>query len=120
MNKFLGLSGFILMLAIPLVSSAEIAERIVAIINNEIILESDFKTLQHKLKTPAMIDEALLSSGKSVEDLKKERKVQLDYLINEKIMESEVKRLNHSVTMERVDQEIKDMAKKNNVSVNEI
>ena len=35
-------------------------------------------------------------------------------------MASEIKRLNHNVTMERVDQEIRDMAKKNNVSVNEI
>jgi peptidyl-prolyl cis-trans isomerase SurA len=108
------------MLAFPIFAHAEIAERIVAIINNEIVLESDFRTLQHKLKTPAMVDEALLPSNKSVDDLKKDRKAQLDYLINEKIMESEVKRLNHTVTMERVDQEIKDMAKKNNVSVNEI
>ena len=120
MNKFFGLLVLASTLTLPAIASAEIAERIVAIINNEIVLESDFKTLQHKLKTPAMIDEALLSSGKTVDDLKKERKAQLDYLINEKIMESEVKRLNHSVTMERVDQEIKDMAKKNNVSVNEI
>jgi len=116
MNKFLGF--FILIL--PLTSSAEIVERIVAIVNNEIVLESDFKSLQHKLKTPAMIDEALLSNNKSIDALKNERRAQLDYLINEKIMESEVKRSNHSVTMERVDQEIKDMAKKNNVSVNEI
>jgi peptidyl-prolyl cis-trans isomerase SurA len=44
----------------------------------------------------------------------------LDYLINEKIMASEIKRLNYGVTMERVDQEIKDMAKKNNVTVSEV
>lgn len=103
----------------PFVAHAEVVERIVAIVNNEIILESDFKDLQHKLKTPALIDETLLM-GKSIDDLKKDRKVQLDYLINEKIMESEIKRLNHNVTMERVDQEIKDMAKKNNVSVAEV
>lgn len=104
---------------LPLVSRAEVVERIVAIVNNEIILESDFKALQHKLKTPALIDESLMD-GKSLEDLKKDRKVQLEYLINEKIMASEIKRLNHSVTMERVDQEIRDMAKKNNVTVNDI
>jgi parvulin-like peptidyl-prolyl isomerase len=116
MNKILCL----LFLILPTISHAEVIERIVAIVNNEIILESDFKTLQHKLKTPAMVDEALLSGNQTMEDLKKDRKTQLDYLINDKIMDSEVKRLNHSVTMERVEQEIKDMAKKNNVSVNEI
>lgn len=110
---------FSLLLVAPLISQAEVVERIVAIVNNEIILESDFKDLQHKLKTPALIDESLLN-GKSLEDLKKDRQVQLDYLINEKLMTSEVKRLNQSVTMERVDQEIREMAKKNNVSVDEI
>jgi peptidyl-prolyl cis-trans isomerase SurA len=115
MNKFV-LSFFLLL---PLVSQAEIVERIVAIVNNEIILESDFKELQHKLKTPALIDDSMLMS-KNIEDLKKDRKVQMDYLINEKIMASEIKRLNHTVTMERVDQEIKDMAKKNGVTVNDV
>lgn len=104
---------------LPFYSRAEIVERIVAVVNNEIVLLSDFKALQTKMKTPALIDEALLSD-KSLETLAKDHKVQLDYLINEKIMESEIKRLNHTVTMERVDQEIRDMAKKNNVSVNDI
>lgn len=110
---------FSLLIVAPLISHAEVVERIVAIVNNEIILESDFKELQHKLKNPPMIDESLLD-GKRLEDLKKDRKTQLDYLINEKIVASEIKRLNHSVTMERVEQEIRDMAKKNNVTVNEV
>lgn len=115
MNKLL-LAFFILL---PFVAQAEVVERIVAIINNEVILESDFKELQHKMKTPALLDESMMM-GKSIDDLKKDRKVQLDYLINEKIMASEIKRLNHSVTMERVDQEIKDMAQKNHVSVADV
>jgi peptidyl-prolyl cis-trans isomerase SurA len=103
----------------PFLAQAEVVERIVAIVNNEIVLLSDFRELQNKLKTPALIDEALLGE-KSLDALAKDRQVQLDYLINEKIMESEVKRLNHTVTMDRVDQEIRDMAKKNNVTVNDI
>lgn len=110
---------FSFLLLLPFVARAEIVERIVAIVNNEIILESDFKELLRKIKTPALVAESMLF-GKGFDDLKKDRKVQLDYLINEKIMASEIKRLNHNVTMERVDQEIRDMAKKNNVSVSEI
>lgn len=106
-------------IAKPQLASAEVVERIVAVVNNEIVLLSDFKRLQNKIKTPALIDEALLGD-KDLKTLANDRKVQLDYLINEKIMESEIKRLNHSVTMERVDQEIRDMAKKNNVTVNDI
>jgi peptidyl-prolyl cis-trans isomerase SurA len=118
MNKLrnIFLSALILL---PLSLRAEVVERIVAIVNNEIILLSDFKNLQRELKTPALIDETLLGD-KSVESLAKDRQVQLDYLINEKIMESEIKRLNHTVTMERVDQEIRDKAKANNVTVNDI
>jgi parvulin-like peptidyl-prolyl isomerase len=118
MNKFRQLFLTVLIFS-PLISQAEVVERIVAVVNNEIVLLSDFKTLQHQLKTPGLIDEALLGD-KTIESLSKDRKVQLDYLINEKIMESEVKRLNHTVTMERVDQEIRDKAKANNVSVNDI
>ncbi|RYZ92060.1 MAG: survival protein SurA, partial [Proteobacteria bacterium] len=116
MNKF----ALLIIAFLPIFASAEIVERTVAIVNNEIILESDFKSLQHKFQTPAMLDETLLFNNRTVEDLKKDRKVQLDYLINDKILESEVKRLNHTVTMERVDQEIKDMAKKNNVGTAEV
>jgi len=115
MNKLL----FTFFLLVPFFAHAETVERIVAIVNNEIVLESDFKELQHKMKTPALLDDSLYM-GKSADDLKKDRKVQLDYLINEKILQSEIKRLNHSVTMERVDQEIKDKAKKNNVTVAEV
>ncbi len=104
----------------PLILAAETIERIVAVVDNEVVLESDFKALEHKFKTPAMLDESLLLGGKTLGDLRKDRKVQLDYLINEKILESEVKRLNHSVTTERVEQEIKEMAKKNNVSVSDV
>lgn len=100
-------------------ASAEVVERIVAIVNNELILESDFSELQHKLKTPPLIDDSLLGDS-DLEALKKNRKNQLDYLINEKILASEIKRLNHSVTMERVEQEIKDMAKKNGVTVSDV
>ncbi|MBK9324680.1 MAG: peptidylprolyl isomerase [Bdellovibrionaceae bacterium] len=110
----------VLLLIFPLALNAETVERIVAIVNSEIILESDFAALQQMFKTPAMIDESLIPSGKTADILRKERGVQLDYLINEKILQSEITRLNHSVTAERVEQEIKEMAKKNGVSVAEV
>jgi peptidyl-prolyl cis-trans isomerase SurA len=44
----------------------------------------------------------------------------MDYLINEKILSSEIKRLNLTVTNDRVEQEFKDMAKRNNVGEAEL
>ncbi|WP_373998598.1 peptidylprolyl isomerase [Bdellovibrio bacteriovorus] len=98
---------------------AELVEKTVAIVNTELVLESDFKELQNRIGKPGLIDEALLFD-KSPTNLKGDRKAQLNYLINEKILESEVKRLNLSVTSDRVESELKSMAKRNNVSEAEL
>jgi peptidyl-prolyl cis-trans isomerase SurA len=94
---------------------AEIVDRIVAVVNNEFVTESNLKTLRRKAEASGAIDELLLL-GKSVQDLKNNRKDQIDYLVNERLLDSEVKRLNLSVTIERVEQEIRDKAKSRGVS----
>lgn len=96
-------------------SCAESVDRILVIINNEIVTESDLKTFSQKLDKSGFIDDMLLM-GKNISDLKKNKSDQLDYMINEKLLSSEIKRLNLSVTSERVDQEIRDLAKKNGIS----
>ena len=102
-------------LTTPSVFAQKIVDRVVAVINTEVILESDFKTLQSQLKNPSLMDESLLL-GDSFEALKTSREAQLNYLIRERILDSEIKRLNLSVTSERVKQELRDMAKRNNVT----
>lgn len=94
---------------------AEVVEKTVAIVNSELVLESDFKSLEKRIDKPGMVDESLLFD-KPVSSLKGNRKAQLDYLINEKLLESEVKRLNLTVTTDRVDSELREMAKRNNLS----
>lgn len=94
---------------------AEVVEKTVAIVNNEVILESDFKDLQKMVGKPGLIDEGLLF-GTPVNKLKTDRKAQLDYLINTKIIDSEIKRLNLSVTQDRVNSELRDTAKRNRIS----
>lgn len=96
-----------------------LVDRVVAVINTEIVLESDFKKLQSQLRNPSLMDESLLL-GETFENLKSSRSLQLDYLVREKILDSEIKRLNLAVTSERVKQEIRDMAKRNNVTEDEI
>lgn len=98
---------------------AELVDRIVATVNNEVVLESDFQSLKSKLNGSSMIDESLVENG-DTDALGKDRKAQLDYLINERILDSEVKRLNLSVTMDRVQMEIKEMAKRNNITSDEV
>lgn len=98
---------------------AEVVDKIVAIVNNEIILQSDYSILEKKANKPAMIEEILLN-GKSPTELKKDKKLQTEYLINEKLLDSEVKKLNLTATPERVENEIKQMAQKYKTTKEEI
>lgn len=99
--------------------ASELVDHIVAIVNTEVITDSDLKEFAQKVNDGGMIDDLLLF-GQPANSLKGNRSAELNYLINEKILDSEVKRLNLSVTIERVEQEIRDIAKRNNVSRSEM
>ena len=99
----------------PLLSSAEIVERIVAIVNSEIITLSDLKEYKIKLKKGGLVDDALLK----VSDPKKilvNQKALIQHLINERLVDSEIKKQNLQVTIERVEKEIRSIAKKNGIN----
>lgn len=100
-------------------SAAELVERVIAVVNNEPVLESDITELNHKMKTPALLVKYLLPDNPNAPILET-RAAKLDYLIGEKIIESEVKRLNLTITSDKVEQEIRDLAKRNNISVDEL
>lgn len=91
---------------------AQMVDRVVAVVNSEIVTDSDLKSFNKKVEQSGMIDDLLLF-GQNQGVLKNNRNVQLSYLISEKILDSEIKRLNLSVTLERVEQEIRDIAKRN-------
>jgi peptidyl-prolyl cis-trans isomerase SurA len=95
--------------------SAEIVERIVAIVNSETIMLTELKGYREKIKKGGLVDDSLLK----LSDPKKiltDDKALLDHLVNEKIMESEIKRLNIQVTIEQVEKEINSIAQKNGIS----
>ncbi|MFN8790191.1 MAG: peptidylprolyl isomerase [Bdellovibrionales bacterium] len=100
-------------------SAAEKIDGVVVVVNNEVILDSDYSRLDEKLLKPALIEDILLA-GKSVDELKKSREAKTDYLVSERILDSEVKRLTLTATPERVDQEIKQMAQRYKTTTDEI
>ncbi len=111
--------GLLLCIFSCVFAQAELVDRIVAIVNSEIVTESDLKAFSKKLTQNGMIDDLLLF-GQPISSLESNKKGQLDYLINERLIESEIKRLNLSVTVERVEQEIREVAKRNKVGRNEL
>jgi peptidyl-prolyl cis-trans isomerase SurA len=98
--------------------SREVVDKVQASVNSEIILLSELKNMESRLKKVGAIDESLLL-GKKPEDLKGNKKEQLDYLIRERLIESEVKRLNMSLTDEQVNAEVAQMAKKSQMTLPE-
>lgn len=98
--------------------ASSLVDKIIAIVNNEIILASELKNLNDNINKPGFIDETLLL-GKSLATLSGNIAQQTQYLINEKIIESEIKKNNLTITPERLEQEFRDMAKKNNLSEKE-
>ncbi len=112
-------SQFLALIFISQVCFAELIEKTVAIINNDAILKTDLEKLSIRVSKEAMVDD-LLMFDKTSEQLKKDANVQMDFLIDEKILDSEIKRQNLTVTSERVDQEIREIAKKNKISKEEL
>ncbi len=112
-------SLFLSLLLFASVSSAEVVDRVVAVVNNEIVTLSDLKEFSKKVDKGTMIDDLLLF-GQRPESLKGNQKAQLEYLIYERLLDSEIKRQNLSVTIEKVEQEIREIAKKNGVTRNDL
>ena len=94
---------------------ARVDDKIVAIVNDQIVSLSDSERFRQRLATGGLVDDALLRLT-DPESLKKDRKALLNHLIDEKIIDSEVKRKGLEVTIERVEQEIRNIAKNNGIS----
>lgn len=109
----------VLLLAMSFISnpsySKDSVDKIIASINDEIILSSELKNMDLRIKKVGAIDDSLLL-GEKVDSLGSNKKLQLDYLIREKMVESEVKRLNMSFSDERVASDFAQMAKKSQMS----
>lgn len=101
-------------------ASAEIVERIVAIVNDEIITQTDLTKYSDRLKSGGLTDDLLIPDEATKQDLIKDRAKLLQKMIDEKIIDSEVKRQNLSIPIERVEQEIRTIAKRNNVGREEL
>lgn len=93
----------------------KVVDRIVAIVNSEIVLLSDIENFREKLKTGGLVDEALLH-GKDPKALMNDRKAIIDHLITEKLLDSRIKKQSLSITIERVEQEIRKIASDSNIN----
>ncbi len=92
-------------------AAKEVVDKVLVSVNSEVILLSDVKKLQSRLTKPGSIDESLLL-GEKIETLKNNRTAQLQFLIREKLISAEIKKQGLSVSKERVETEMLQMAKR--------
>ena len=98
---------------------AELVDKIIATVGSEAVLQSDLNEIPGRLKKEGSIDETMLLDDK-LDELKASRTTQLNYLIREKLVESEIKRQNLSFTEERINEEMGNLAKKNQMTRTEL
>lgn len=90
----------------------ELVNKIIASVSSEVVLLSDLNSFENRIGRTGAVDDTLLL-GEKIDSLKGNKKAQLDYLVREKIIEAEVKRLGLSVPNSQVEGEMAQMAKRN-------
>lgn len=96
-------------------SHAKIVEKVVAIVNETPITLTEIDAFKKKLKSGGLVDDALLKL-KDPKKLLKDQKELINHLIDEKVVDSEIKRLGMNVTLEKVEQEIRTITSRNGLS----
>ena len=104
---------FLMGIGTVVASASEVLESVVAIINSNIITKSDVVKYHDNLKSGAIADDLL---GANRDELLKNDKEMLKSMIDEHIIDDEVKHQNLNVTIERVEQEINSIQGRNNLT----
>lgn len=105
----------VLSLAVSAFAHAKPVDKIVAIVNDAAITTTDVEKFRKKVSTGGLVDDALLKLT-DVPSLLKDKNALLNELIDEKLIDTDVKHKNMEVTIERVEQEIRSIANNNNIT----
>jgi peptidyl-prolyl cis-trans isomerase SurA len=108
---------FLILLFIYSPVRAETVDKIVAIVNDEILTQQDIENYKKQLQKGKFIDDLIILDK---EKLLKDRAALIEHMINERLIDSEVKRQDLSVTVEKVDQEVKKIADGNHMTKAEL
>lgn len=98
---------------IPHFTSAKLVDRIVATVNGELITASDLNAFKVQLRRGQFADDLIIKDKKPL--LKSQKKL-LEALINQKLIDSEVKKQNLTISSEQVDAEIRSLTKRNSMT----
>lgn len=95
----------LLLQALP-ISQAETIDSIYATVNDEIITTSDIKEYRRQLKSRLLYEDLLYPDNKSISIAVKNQKILVKKIIDEKILDSEAKKLGINITSDRIKKEV--------------
>lgn len=110
-----GILGFLLLSPVGL--QGEVVDRIVALVNNEVVTLSELEEVGRRLFE--QVQQATLPSERE-EKLKKAKEEVLDQLIENKLLEQEMKKKKIEVSDRDVDAAIEDIMKENRMTENDL
>jgi peptidyl-prolyl cis-trans isomerase SurA len=94
---------------------ARSVDHIVAIVNDQIITTTDAESFKKNLNSGGMVDDALLQMA-DPKKMATDREALLEFMIDEKLLDSDVKHKGLEVTVERVEAEIHDLMQKRGIN----
>ena len=111
---------FLFLVFFPDLSKSKILEKIQAVVNGEIITLTEIEEYKNKLKNGGLLDELLFSEQEVRKKAIKDSEYLLKLLVDERIIDFEVKRQNLLVTEEKVNKEISNIAKSENMTITQL
>lgn len=106
---------FFLIATLPASLFGNVIDKVVAKVGADVITMSELVEFGSSLKGQPLVDDLLLYKM-TIDDLKKNRENQLSYLIDEKILDFEIRKSNGGISVEKVEQEIGNISKRNGMS----
>ncbi|MGE3973129.1 MAG: peptidylprolyl isomerase [Bdellovibrionales bacterium] len=101
------------LLSFSFATAGDVVERVIAIVNDDIILKTDVDRFAQRLKTGAIVDDLLSEDSQG---LLKDRKALIRHMVDEKVIDSEVKKKGLTVTIEQVEKEISKITSRNGIN----
>ena len=115
MNKIVISTLLGIWLVVP-TARAEVVDKIVASVNEDIITLSDVRIYKRHLSKGNFLDEILIPDEPTRKKVMDDEKALLQVIIDEKILDDEVKRQNLQATIEQVEQKIRNVTQRNRIT----
>jgi len=106
-------------IVLPLVARAEVIDRILAVVNDDIITQSDLVNYQKKMRSNGLLDESLLNMYDK-KKLQTDNQALIQFLIDEKTIDTEITRQGLVTPIEQVESEIRNIARARGIDRNQL